>query len=169
MKLNHLLSGHWDGLQAATLQLLSPLLHATVQKELVFISSASLRIPMALGKEPLSSLVYRGVCGPGGLTGSCGTLVLKGKGSRWGKGVGEGGDFAFVESCPPGTSQDSLDTQTCGMLLQQFLLTGEATKAPGTQEVRWGPQAPDYWDRALTSAAQCGPERVILLAFCLAL
>lgn len=29
-----------------------------------------------------------------------------------------------------------------------------------------GAQTPDYWDRAFTSAAQCGPELVTLLAFC---
>lgn len=113
--------------------------------------------------------IGRGFCGPGALTGPCGPLVLEGKGSLWAKGVGECEDFAFVESCPPRTSQDSLDTQTCGMLLQQLRLKGEAAKAPSTQEVRWGPQAPDYWDRALTSAAQCGPEYVTLLAFCPAL
>lgn len=72
---------------------------------------------MALGREPLSRVVYRGFCGPGGLNEPCGPLILEGKGSCWEKGVGECGDFALVESCPPRASQDSLDTQTCGMLL----------------------------------------------------
>lgn len=67
-------------------------------------------------------------------------LGFVGQGSHWEKGVGEYGDFAFVESCPPRTSQDNLDAQTRGMFLQQFHLTGEATKAPSTQEFRWGPR-----------------------------
>lgn len=87
MKPNHLLSGHWDGLQAATLRHLSPLLHATVQEELIFISSTFLRIPMALGKEPLSSVVYReGLLWPWGFNWALWPLGFGGQGESLGKG-----------------------------------------------------------------------------------
>lgn len=71
---------------------------------------------MALSREPLPQVAWRG---------------LHGLGSPWfwREGVGECGDFAPVDICSSRTSQGSLNAQTQGMFLQQLHSKGEATEA----------------------------------------
>ena len=71
----------------------SPLLQAKVQEEQVLVLPASLRMLVALDREPFF--------GVGGLEGPCELLVLEGKGESWEEGLGECVDFALWNYAHP--------------------------------------------------------------------
>lgn len=78
----------------------SPLLQAKVQEEQVLVLPASLRMLVALSREPLFGV--GGLEGPvWGFSGPCELLVLEGKGESWEGGLGECVDFALWNYAHP--------------------------------------------------------------------